>query len=72
MYNNLFIPLNPKTFLIIVIPNFSCRNIKLTMWTKVNRDVKFYVAIIVLQNWHRSVECMHHNRKLYFRCIQNL
>jgi len=42
MYNDLFIALNPLNFLITIIQNFffkTNRNIKLSTWAKVNRDV---------------------------------
>lgn len=51
IYNYLFILLNPLTLLVIIIQNFSLikyRNIKLPIWTKVNRLVIFNAAIIII------------------------
>jgi len=66
LFNNLFVPLNSRIFLIIIIPNISLmmrRNIKLRTWMKVNRDVKFHVALHYRSDIY-YIEYMQYNRKL--------
>jgi len=45
IFNDLFVPLNPQIFLIVMIPNFSlitCRNIKLPTWIEMQTPCSIY------------------------------